>query len=139
MLNIEKIKKAHVMTRRMCIIDYLCTELGFDIYYLFGLLNMYNVKNRGRWFWQKATFTGVLKDDFNNFNTYMDKFSNQFRSLNEDKINLSLNEAKELLIKLTSDLETSLFVNRDIDISSVKSYVDDNIKGLIDSSLKGYI
>ncbi len=139
MLNIEKIKKAQAMTRRMCIIDYLCNELGFDIYYLFGLLNMYNVKNRGRWFWQKATFTGVLKDDFNNFNVYMDKFSNQFCSLTDERISISLNEAKDLLIKLTADLETSLFVNRELDQTSVRSYLDDNIKSLIDQSLKGYI
>jgi hypothetical protein len=137
MLEIEKIKKAPVMSRRMSIINYLCRQSGLDIYYLFGLLNMYNEKNKGRWFWQKASFTGVLKDDFDSFNSYMDKFSSQFHSFDKDKIETSLKEAREKLVKLVTSLETSMFLNRDIDGSSVRAYLDDNIKRLIDQNLKG--
>ena len=138
MLDIEKVKKAQVMSRRMYLIDYLCGESGTDIYYLFGLLNMYNVKNRGRWFWQKASFTGVLKDDFEKFNKYMDNFSSKFKSYDEVMINRSLDESKDLLNKLVADLETSLFVNRELDETSVKSYVDDNIRSLINQNLRGF-
>jgi predicted NUDIX family phosphoesterase len=97
---------------------------------------MYNAKNKGRWFWQKASFTGFLKDDFNNFNNFMDKFSSQFRTMDEGKINSSLDEANRLLVKLVSDLEASMLLNRETDRIDILSYLDDNIKSLVDQSLK---
>lgn len=138
MLDYEKLKKLNVISRRMCIIDDLCRQSGFDIYYLFGLLNMYNAKNKGKWFWQKAVFTGTLKDDFNNFNNHMDKFTSGFRSLSEDKIKESLSRTDTLLLKLVQNLEASLCVNRETDTADVKAYLDDNIKSLIDQGLRDY-
>ncbi|MBM3705922.1 MAG: hypothetical protein FJW66_05290 [Actinobacteria bacterium] len=137
MLEIEKLKKVSAMSRRMFLINNICSELGVDIYYLFGLLNMYNVKNRGRWFWQKATFTGVLKDDFDKFNSFMDRFSGQFKAYDQQKVDAALEQSQNLLQKLIIDLETSMFIDRQVDSSSVKMYVDDNIKSLISQSLKG--
>ncbi len=136
MMDIEKLKKAPVMSRRMYIINYSANKMGIDIYYLFGLLNMYNAKNRGRWFWQKAVFQGVLKESFEKFNGFMDKFSQQFRSMDESTINNNLTEGQKLLEKLVTDLETSMVLNREDDQTSVRMYLDDNIKGLIDQSLR---
>ena len=138
MLDIEKVKKAHIMPRRMFLINHLCNESGTDIYYLFGLLNMFNVKNRGKWFWQRASFTGVLKDDFDRFNGFMDNFSAKFNSYDQSRIDKSLQDANELLKKLMTDLETSLFVTKQQDETTIRSYVDENIRGLISQSLKGF-
>jgi len=137
MLDIEKLKKVPVMSRRMYLINYIANKSGTDIYYLFGLLNMYNSKNRGRWFWQKASFVGPLKDSFDKFNSFMDKFSQQFKSYDESSISANLEEGQNLLVKLMADIETSLVVNREMDESSIRTYLDDNIKTLIDQSLKG--
>jgi len=135
-MDIAKLKKSSAMSRRMYIINYSANKLGVDIYYLFGLLNMYNAKNRGRWFWQKAVFQGILKESFEKFNTFMDKFSQQFRSMDENTIDSNLSESRRLLEKLVADLETNLIVNREEDQASVRMYLDDNIKGLIDQSLR---
>ncbi|MCL5071410.1 MAG: hypothetical protein M1308_11020 [Actinobacteria bacterium] len=137
MLDIEKIKRAQVIPRRMFLINYMSEKLGKDIRYLFGLLNMYNTRNRGRWFWQKASFTGALKDDFDKFNCYMDKFSTQFKSYDESGITESLDEAQILLEKLMSELERNLLVNRETDDMDVKACVDVNIENMIRDNLKG--
>jgi len=136
MLDIKKLKKINPIARRMHLMNYMCEKIGQDVYYVFGLLNMYNAKNRGRWFWQKARFTGVLKDDFDNFNNYMTKFINNFRSFNDDKIMSGVSEAGELLKKLIVDLESNMMVNRDVDASNVKSYLDSNMKNMIDQNLR---
>ena len=137
MLDIVKIKKVSVISRRMYIINYIANKAGTDIYYLFGLLNMYNSKNKGKWFWQKSAFVGPLKDSFDKFNSFMDKFSQQFKSYDENRISANLDEGQIMLVKLIADLEASLIVSRETDESSVRTYVDDNIKTLIDQSLKG--
>ena len=138
MLDIEKLKKADVISRRMYLMDHMSRDMGQDVYYIFGLLNMYNVKNRGRWFWQKAAFTGVLKDDFEKFNNYMDKFVNQLKSFDEAKITDYLKDARTMLEKLVRDLETNLMVDPESDSMSVRAYVDDNMRGLIEQSLKRF-
>jgi hypothetical protein len=137
MLDIIKLKKASVMSRRMYIINYIANKSGTDIYYLFGLLNMYNAKNKGKWFWQKSVFVGPLKDSFDKFNSLMDKFSQQFKSYDESRISANLDEGQSMIVKLIADLEASLVVNRELDESSVRVYLDENIKALIDQSLKG--
>ena len=137
MLDIAKLKKVQVMSRRMYLINYTANKSGTDIYYLFGLLNMYNSKNKGKWFWQKASFVGPLKESFDKFNSFMDLFSQKFKSYDESMISANLDEGQVLLVKLVSDLEASLMVSREMDESSVRTYLDDNIKTLIDQSLKG--
>ena len=137
MLDIIKLKKVSVMSRRMYIINFIANKSGTDIYYLFGLLNMYNAKNRGKWFWQKSAFVGPLKDSFDKFNSFMDKFSQQFKSYDESRISANLDEGESMFGKLIADLEASLVVNRELDESNVRTYLDKNIKTLIDQSLKG--
>jgi hypothetical protein len=137
MLDIEKLKKVPVMSRRMYLINFLANKLGTDIYYLFGLLNMYNSKNKGRWFWQKASFVGPLRESFDKFNSFMDKFSQKFKSYDESSISANLDEGQNMLAKLIADLEINLVVDREMDGSSVRTYLDENIKSMIDQSLKG--
>jgi hypothetical protein len=137
MLDIAKLKKVSVMSRRMYLINYISNKAGTDIYYLFGLLNMYNSKNKGKWFWQKASFVGPLKESFDKFNSFMDKFSQKFKAYDESSVLANLEEGQNQLVKLIGDLETSLMVNRETDESSVRTYLDENIKTLIDQSLKG--
>ncbi len=137
MLDIVKLKKVQVMPRRMYLINYIANRSGTDVYYLFGLLNMYNAKNKGKWFWQKSAFVGPLKDSFEKFNSFMDKFSQQFKSYDEIRISANLEEGQNLLVKLMADLETSLIISRETDEGSVRTYLDENIKSLIDQSLKG--
>ncbi len=137
MLDIIKLKKTSVMSRRMYLINYIANKEGTDIYYLFGLLNMYNSKNKGKWFWQKASFVGPLRESFDKFNLFMDKFSQKFKSYDESSISANIEEGQKQIAKLIVDLEASLMVNREADESSVRTYLDENIKTLIDQSLKG--
>lgn len=137
MLDIVKLKKVSVTSRRMYLINYMANKSGTDIYYLFGLLNMYNSRNKGKWFWQKSVFVGPLKDSFDKFNSFMDKFSQKFKSYDENTVSANLDEGQIMLEKLIADLEASLIVSRATDESSVRTYVDNNIKTLIDQSLKG--
>ena len=137
MLDIAKLKKVQVMSRRMYLINYTANKSGTDIYYLFGLLNMYNSKNKGKWFWQKASFVGPLKESFDKFNSFMDKFSQKFKAYDESMISANLDEGQNMLVKLIADLESSQMVNRQADESSVRTYLDENMKALIDQNLKG--
>lgn len=137
MLDSVKLKKASGMSRRMYLINYIANKEGTDVYYLFGLLNMYNSKNKGKWFWQKASFVGPLRESFDKFNSFMDKFSQKFKAFDESMISANLDEGQNMLVKLIADLESSLMVNREADESSVRTYLDENIKALIDQSLKG--
>jgi hypothetical protein len=137
MLDIAKLKKVSVMSRRMYLINYIANKAGTDIYYLFGLLNMYNSRNKGKWFWQKASFVGPLRESFDKFNSFMDKFSQKFKTYDESSISTNLEEGQNMLVRLIADLEASLIVNREMDESNVRSYLDENIKSLISQSLKG--
>src|SRR5665647_654771 len=105
MLDIVKLKKVSVTSRRMYLINYMANKSGTDIYYLFGLLNMYNSKNKGKWFWQKSVFVGPLKDSFDKFNSFMDKFSQKFKSYDENRVSANLDEGQIMLEKLIADLE----------------------------------
>jgi hypothetical protein len=136
MLDLIKLKKAPAISKRMYLIKEMCESVGIDIQYLFGLFNMYNEKNRGRWFWQKASFGGHLKDTFDRFNSFMDKFVSKIRSYSDDDILKNFEDGKNLMCDLLKDLETSLVVDRNIDGSTVKGYIDSNLSNLIQDSLR---
>jgi hypothetical protein len=136
MINIEKLRKASLMSKRMYIIKNISEELGFDLGYLFSLLNMYNAKNSGKWFWQKANFTGALKDSFDKFNVNIDKLIKEIKNYSDDALILKIENVKPLLEELIIKLETSLNVDRNQDRSSVYSYMDQNLQQLIKDSLK---
>lgn len=136
MLDLIKLRKAPAISKRMYLNKEMCESLGVDIEYLFGLFNMYNEKNKGRWFWQKASFGGHLKDTFDRFNSFMDKFVLKIKGYSDDDILRNFEEGKNLLCDLLKDLETNLAVDREIDRNSVRGYIDDNIRNLIQGSLK---
>lgn len=136
MLDLIKLRKAPAISKRMYLNKEMCESVGVDIEYLFGLFNMYNEKNKGRWFWQKASFGGHLKDTFDRFNSFMDKFVLKIKGYSDDDILRNFEEGKNLLCDLLKDLETNLAVDREIDRSSVKGYIDDNMRNLIQGALK---
>ena len=136
MLDLIKLRKAPAISKRMYLIKEMCEIAGADIEYLFGLFNMYNEKNKGRWFWQKASFGGHLRDTFDRFNSFTDKFVSKIKSYSDDDIVRNFEDGKNLLCDLLKDLETNLAVDREIDRSSVRGYMDDNIRKLIQESLK---
>jgi len=136
MLDLIKLKNAPAISRRMYLIKEMCESVGTDIEYLFGLFNMYNTKNSGRWFWQKASFSGRLKDGFDKFNRFMDKFVLKIKGYSDDDILRNFEDGKNLLCDLLKDLESNLAVEREIDSGSVKVYLDDNLRKLIQDSLK---
>ena len=136
MLDLIKLRKAPAISKRMYLIKEMCEIAGADIEYLFGLFNMYNEKNKGRWFWQKASFGGHLKDTFDRFNSFMDKFVLKIKGYSDDDILRNFEDGKNLLCDLLKDLETNLAVDREIDRSSVRGYIDENLRNLIQGSLK---
>ena len=136
MLDLIKLRKAPAISKRMYLIKEMCESVGTDIEYLFGLFNMYNEKNKGRWFWQKASFGGHLRDIFDRFNSFTDKFVLKIKGYSDDDILRNFEDGKNLLCDLLKDLETSLVVDREIDRSSVRGYMDANIRNLIQDSLK---
>ncbi len=136
MLDLIKLRKASAISKRMYLIKEMCESLGTDIEYLFGLFNMYNEKNKGRWFWQKASFGGHLKDAFDRFNIFMEKFVLKIKGYGDEDILRNFENGKNLLSDLMKDLETNLAVDREIDGSSVRGYIDNNIKNLIQENLK---
>ncbi|MCL4418428.1 MAG: hypothetical protein M1365_17375 [Actinobacteria bacterium] len=136
MLDLIKLRKAPPMSKRMYLIKEMCESIGIDIEYLFGLFNMYNEKNKGKWFWQKASFGGHLKDVFDRFNSFMDKFVLKIKGYSDDDILRNFEDGKNLLCDLLKDLETNLAVGREIDGSTVRGYMDDNVRNLIQGSLK---
>ena len=136
MLDLIKLRKAPAISKRMYLLEEMCVSVSVDMEYLFGLFNMYNEKNKGRWFWQKASFGGHLKDSFDRFNSFMDKFVSKIKGYSDDDILRNFEEGKNLLCGLLKDLETNLAVDREIDSSSVKGYMDENIRNLIRDSLK---
>ena len=137
MIDLNKLKKAKHMPRRIYIMKKLCLAKNFDIEYLFGLFELYGVKNRGKWFWQRATFQGVLKDSLEKFDAFMDRFVKELKSYDESRFLLKMKEAGDLLEDLVNKIEASLEIDREADKLNVKSYLDDNFKSLIKSNLKG--
>jgi len=137
MLDLIKLRKAPAISKRMYLIKEMSESVGTDIEYLFGLFNMYNEKNKGRWFWQKASFGGHLKEVFDRFNSFMDKFVLKIKGYSDDDIVKNFEDGKNLLCDLLKNLETNLGVDREIDRSIVRGYMDHNVRKLIQGSLKG--
>ncbi len=137
MIDFVKLRKASNISKRMYILKNICEDLGLDIDYLFGLFNMYNLKNAGRWFWQKASFSGQLKESFERFNFYMDKLVKELKKYDDNIILNKINESKSMIDDLIKKLEASLNVERQTDQSKVKSYIDNNLRNLIREGLKG--
>ncbi len=139
MADITKLKKAPYMSKRMVILKDSCETLGIRLEYLFGLFNYYNEKNKGRWFWQKANFSGALKDSYDNFNKSVDKFIKELKSADEAIYDAKISSLSDELNDLMTKMELSLNVNRDLDMAMVIGYLDNNLRALINDGLKGMV
>jgi len=136
MIDFEKLNKLPYITKRMYMIKDICEFKKVDLEYLFGLFNLYNRKNSGRWFWQKATFTGMLKDDYDNFNAAVDETVKDLKQVDEKKTKEQIKSASKIFDKLIVGLEMNCNVKRENDFNNVKGFLDKNLKGLINDSLK---
>ena len=137
-MDFDRIKRLPYMSKKMYVIERICKKRSIDLPYLFGLFNLYNRKNSGRWFWQKATFTGGLKDAYENFNKLADDIVKKMKVADEAGFEAMILESGEPLDKLLMGMEANCDVNRDSDYESVRGRLDDNLKGLINDSLKPF-
>jgi hypothetical protein len=136
MIDFEKLNKLSYITKRMYMIKNICEFKKVDLEYLFGLFNLYNRKNSGRWFLQKATFTGILKDDYNNFNVALDKIVKDLKQADEKKTKEQIKSASEVFNRLLVGLETNCNVDRKKDFNNVKGYLEKNFRELINDNLR---
>jgi len=134
-MDFEKINKLSYISKRMCVIEILCKKRTVESEYLFGLFNIYNEKNRGRWFWQKAQFTGALKDAYDDFNKHVDNIVIKMGKTDKAGFEKLIEDSVEVLEKLLVGLELNCGINREENYSSVKSNINKNIKVLIDRNL----
>ncbi len=139
MADLNKLKKSSYMSKRMYILKEDCELLGLNLEYLFGLFNYYNAQNKGRWFWQKASFTGPIKEAYEKFNKSIDKFIKEIKNVDESSYSENVKNLSVELEDLIKKMELNLNVNRETDISIVQNYMDANIRGVIDDALKGLV
>ena len=136
MIDFKKLNKAPYMSRRMYIIKSICKLNSIDLEYLFGLFNLFNEKNRGYWFWQKANLTGILKDDYKNFDTAVNIIIKDLKKADEKITEQQIKSASDILSKFLSGLETNCNVVRKSNYDYVKGFLDKNLKALIIDNLK---
>ena len=126
------------MSKRMYVIEKICKTRTVDLEYLFGLFNLYNQKNSGRWFWQKATFSGALKESYDSFNKIVEDIVKKMDKTDEAGFDAMVQDSSEALDELLTGMETSCDVNRDNDFDYVRGLLDNNLKGLITDSMKPF-
>jgi len=135
-MDLKRLKRLPYITKRMYILDKFCQFKNIDLEYLFGLLNLYNKKNSGKWFWQKAVFTGALKTDYDNFNIVVDKIVRDLKDNDEKKTEEQVKSASENFNKLLIGLEVNCNIDRKKDFDMVKGFLDKNFKMLIIDNLR---
>jgi len=137
-MDYDRLKRLPYMPKRMFVIEEICKKRSVDLEYLFGLFNLYNKNNSGRWFWQKAAFTGPLKKTYDNFNKIVDDIVLMIKKTDEASFISRIEEAAEPLDKLLTGIEMNCEVSRENDFEHTKSLLDNNMKGLIKDSLKPF-
>ncbi|HHT78914.1 MAG TPA: hypothetical protein GXZ93_03850 [Actinobacteria bacterium] len=135
MIDFQNFKKAQYMTKRMTILKESCELNGLNINYLFGLFNYYNQKNRGRWFWQKAVFTGAIKEKYDSVNSQADELVKSLKDIDESTFNDRVKIISSLLNDLMIKMEENLGIDRSIDRNKVEGFLDANMSALIRDSL----
>lgn len=135
MVDYHKFQSAQYMSKRMYILKIMSEDKGVTVEYVFGLLNLYNDKNKGRWFWQKAKLGGSLRETFEKFNNEVDHIINSVKRFTEEDFKAKIPGLSETFEKLLEELESNLNVNRQEDRGYVTSLIDDNLKKIIDDSL----
>jgi len=137
MVDFDKFKRAQYMTKRMVILKESCELQDVGIDYLFGLFNYYNQQNKGRWFWQKAVFTGEIKTLYDEVNKLAENLSKEAKKINEQTFNERITFVSGRLNELMAKMEQSLGVDRGIDIAKIEGFLDANMSALIKDSLRG--
>ena len=132
------LKRLPYISKRMFVIENICKKRSVGLEYLFGLFNLYNNKNSGRWFWQKAAFTGPLKTAYDEFNKKVESIVKDLKFGDQEKTVAQIDEAVEPLDKLLTNLEMNCEINRDSDGEHVKSFLDNNLRALINDSMKPF-
>jgi hypothetical protein len=135
-IDFKKLNRTTYIARRMYVIGNICGLAGIDLNYLFGLFGLFNKKNSGTWFWQKAKLTGALKDDYNRFNAAVDKIVKDLKQADERKTKQQIDSTLDVFNRLISGMEANCNVDRNSDFSYVKGFLEKNMKVLIDDSLK---
>ena len=138
MTDFSNLKKLPYISKRMFIIENICMKRCVGLEYLFGLFNLYNKINGGRWFWQKASFTGLLKAAYDDFNKKVELIVKDLKSGDQEKTLAQIEDAVEPLDKLLTAMEASCEINRDSDSEYVKGFLDDNLRALINDSMKPF-
>jgi len=136
MIDLKRLNRLPYITKRMYILETICQFENVDLEYLFGLLNLYNNKNSGKWFWQKAAFTGMLKDDYDGFNMVVDEIVRDLKKADEKKTKEQIKSASEKFDKFLVGLEMNCNIDRKTDFNKVKGFLDKNLKKLIIDNLK---
>jgi hypothetical protein len=134
-IDFKKLNRESNITKRLYIINEVCETAEIDLEYLFGLFDLYNEKNRGRWFWQKAGFSGVLKDNFDSFNIEIDKIVKDLKLADEEKTEAQVKSVAVLLDKLLVNMEINCNVDRNKDFDSVKKSLGKDLQKIIDGEL----
>ncbi len=134
-IDFKKLNKLPYITRRMYVIKNICESRGVDLEYLFSLFNLYDKKNRGKWFWQKAAFTGALKDSYDSFDAEINKIVIDLKQADERKTKEQIKAASDVLDKLLVNIEINCNVDRKRDFNYIKENLGENFKKLIIDSL----
>jgi len=134
-MDLKKLNSLPVITRRMYLIKNTCELTNIDLEYLFGLMDLYNRKNSGKWFWQKAVFTGMIKENYDNFNTAIDKILKCLKQADDKEIEKQIKSAAGILEKFLTSIEYNCNVRRKNDFKYVKGFLSKNLKDLIDDSM----
>jgi len=136
MIDLKKLERLPYITKRIYILENLCQIKEVDLEYLFGLLDVYKNKNSGKWFWQKASLTGTVKEYYDNFNMAVDEILRDLKIAEEEKQKEQIKHASEELEKFLVELETNCNIERKKDFDTVKGFLDKNLKIMIIDNLK---
>ena len=124
------------MSKRMFVLQNICMVRDIELEYLFGLFNLYSRKHSGKWFWQKAVFSGGLKEAYEGFNRTVDDIVKAIKKTDWQGFSDHIKGAADNFDRLLDGLELSCEVDRETDYEYVKSCLDQNLKSLINDSLK---
>ncbi len=136
MIDLKRLSRLPYVTKRIYILEKICQSKNIDLEYLFGLFSIFKRKNSGRWFWQKAVFTGMLKTDYDNFNIVINEIVNGLKEADEKITEEQIKSASEKLDKLLVGLEINSNIDRKKDFDMVKGFLENNLKMLIIDNLK---
>ncbi|MEA2016554.1 MAG: hypothetical protein U9O59_07650 [Actinomycetota bacterium] len=136
MVDFEKLIKLPYITKRIYVLRSMCELRKVDLEYLFGLFNLYNIRNSGKWFWQKPKLTGRIKNVYKNLNAVVDKTVKDLSYADEKRTGEQIKSASTVLGELLVGLEENCEIDRKKDFEEVKKNLGRVFKELIDDNVK---